>query len=362
MGRHQIAIRLAKHFYNIWVNPAHHWRHMAPRFFVRSPSVRRVPGAASLFVYQPEAWLPMLFHGHALSRMLLRARIKRAKRVLRRMGCRRFVLYLWRPQLAEAALAAKFDLVCYHIADEYSFSEDEVPVDSREAALIAAVDRVFVTSDALMKKKGHINPSTFLVPNGVDFSAYSTPMSEPADLRGIQHPRVGYTGYLKKHVDWELLEWLAAAHANWSFVFVGPMTPEPAIDAAVRRLRNRANVHFLGPRTTRELSAYPQHFDVCIMPYRRTAYTQYINPLKLNEYLASGRPVVSSRIAAIAGMENLVIPASSREEWSAALTTALDHRLQTSSAAQERQALAREHDWDARVDSIARLIIDGLDR
>ena len=304
----------------------------------------------------------MLFHEHALSRMLLRARINRAKRVLHRMGCRRFVLYLWRPELAGAAVAAKVDLMCYHIADEYLFVDDEVPVDAREAALIAAVDRVFVTSDALMRKKGHINRSTFLVPNGVDFSAYSTPMPEPADLQGIQHPRVGYTGYLKKHLDWELLEWLAAAHTNWSFVFVGPMTPDPAIDAAVQRLRRWPNVHFLGPKATRDLAAYPQHFDVCIMPYRRTAYTHYINPLKLNEYLASGRPVVSSRIAAIAGMANVVEPASSREQWSTALTTALDRRSQTSSAIQERQAVAREHDWDARVEVIARLIIDGLDR
>lgn len=237
MGRHQIAARLTEHFHGVWMNPPHHWRHTGRRFFDRSETVSQPHGTRNLLVYQPEAWLPRISRDGRLSRLLWRARIDRAKNILRSRGCRRFVLYLWRPRFANAASAAAVDLVCYHIADEYSFSDEEVPITPREAALIAEADRVFVVSEALMNKKGHINPATFLVPNGVDFDAYSSDAPEPTDLRVIPRPRVGYTGYLKKQLDWELLEHLAESHPEWSFVFVGQTSPDPTFDDALRRLR-----------------------------------------------------------------------------------------------------------------------------
>lgn len=362
MGRHQIVARLTRHFYAVWMNPAHHWRRSGQRLFDNSETFSRPRGASNLVVYQPEAWLPQTFREGWLSRYLIQARINRAKDVLRRRGCRRFVLYVWRPEFASAARAADVDLVCYHIADEYSFSDEEKPVSPRETALIEKADLVFVVSETLMRKKGNINPATHLVPNGVDFEAYSSEKPEPADLRDIPRPRVGYTGYLKKHLDWDLLENLAANHEAWSFVFVGPVSPHPSIDAALQRLRQRPNVHFLGAKTTDELAAYPQHFDVCIMPYRNTDYTRYINPLKLNEYLAGGQPVVSSRIPAVEPLQDVVMTASSPREWSSAIQEALEDEMRTASRVHERRDFARRHDWNERVEHIARLMLDGLEK
>jgi len=118
-------------------------------------------------------------------------------------------------------------------------------------------------------------------------------------LARIPRPRIGYTGYIKKQLDWQLLRHLTAQHPKWHFVFVGPKSPHPEISTILEEVAGRPNVHFLGAKTTQELAAYPQHFDVCIMPYRVNDYTKYIYPLKLHEYLASGRPVVATPIRSL---------------------------------------------------------------
>ena len=78
----------------------------------------------------------------------------------------------------------------------------------------------------------------------------------------------------------------------------------------------RPNVYFLGGKPTACLGGYPQHFDVCIMPYQVDDYTKYVYPLKLHEYLASGKPVVSSSIRSVEDFRHVVALAGSREQWS----------------------------------------------
>lgn len=360
MGRHQIAARLTRHFRTIWVNPPHHWRDSARRLFADCQTIRSAPGAPGLLVYQPQAWLPQLHRESCLNSALLRARVRAAKQALSRLGCRRFVLYVWHPQFASAA-RVRGNLVCYHIADEYSFSEVDTPIPPQERQLIRDADLVFVVSERLMTRKGYLSKSAFLVPNGVDYAAYANQADEPGDLQNIPHPRIGYTGYLKKHLDWELLELLVQRHPAWSFVLIGPTSPHQEILGVLDRLRTCPNVHFLGAKSTQALAAYPQHFDVCIMPYRLNAYTQYINPLKLNEYLASGTPVVSSAIPAAEPLAGLVMLASSADGWSSAITDALTAEQQSEARRRQRQAFAGQHDWDRRVSYLAQLITDRLE-
>jgi glycosyltransferase involved in cell wall biosynthesis len=118
----------------------------------------------------------------------------------------------------------------------------------------------------------------------------------------------------------------------------------------------RHNVYFLGGKATEELGAYPQHFDVCIMPYKMDDYTKYIYPLKMHEYLASGRPVVSSPIRSVEAFHNVIGTAASVEEWSRAIDHALSPTENSQARREQRQSIAREHDWDTLVLHIARLI------
>jgi glycosyltransferase involved in cell wall biosynthesis len=247
-----------------------------------------------------------------------------------------------------------FDVSCYHIDDEYSWSEVDSPISARESRLIAAVNQVFIHSPALLEKKGSINPCTTFVPNGVDYSAFATPVPEPADLVSIPRPRIGYTGYLKPQLDLRLLGGLAARHPTWSFVLVGARRPEIAAELA--ELARHPNVHLLGAKSVDELAAYPQHFDVCIMPYVADGYTKFIYPLKLHEYLASGRPTVGSRIRSLEDFANVVALATTADEWSAVITEALSPNERGSRRRAERQAVACRHDWDILVARIAQAI------
>ncbi|MGH7718498.1 MAG: glycosyltransferase [Gemmatimonadaceae bacterium] len=349
--RHHVLTRLGAYFHVVWVNPAPEWRDtLAGR---RPPSARPDGMPPGFSIYEPEPWLPVFHRPSWLSTLTTRLRLARARRILAARGCKTFVLYLWRPEYAGALDLVPHDLSCYHIDDEYSYSEAEQPLDVDEARLIERVDQVFIHSPALLEKKGGLNPNTAFVPNGVDYDAHAAASSEPDDLRAISRPRIGYTGFVKKQLDWALVEWLAARHPEWEFVFVGARRPHPEIDGVLRRLDEKRHVHFLGAKPVHELARYPQHFDVCIMPYRASDYTKYIYPMKLHEYLASGRPTVGTRIPSLDGAADVVSLVSTPEEWSGAIAGALEPAARAPERAQARRDMARRHDWNRLVERVA---------
>ncbi len=346
-----VLTRLARYFHVVWVNPAHQWSDVfINRAAFSVPDHEAGPGFS---VYQPEFFLPEFFKPHWLARWTLHQRLARVRRRLLGHGCRKIVLYIWRPQFANALTYTPFDVSCYHIDDEYSFSTVDIPVPEAEANLIRSVDQVFIHSPALLEKKGALNPHTTFVPNGVDFEAYSQPVPEPTDIARIPRPRIGYSGHLKKQLDWPLLLNLVASHPEWSFVFVGAPNRHPEIVAYTEQLSAKKNAYFLGSKTVQELSAYPQHFDVCLMPYRRDDYTKYIYPLKLHEYLASGRPVVGTPIPSLLPFREYVALPESPEQWSAAIAASLLPPANSPELQTLRRALAKQHDWENLVRNIA---------
>jgi hypothetical protein len=358
--RHQVLRRLARYFHVVWANPPLNWRDTVKGRW-RLPADRQAhpPG---FHVHRAEVWLPKLYRSPWLAGLTARVRLERARSILTRAGCEAIVLSVWRPELADALLHLPSCLSAYHIDDEYSFSAVEVPLGDEERRLIARVDQVFVSSPRLRLKKGGINPHTAYVPNGVDYAAYSTARPEPDDLARIPRPRIGYTGTLKSQLqlDWPLIFRLIELRPDWSFVFVGPTEPHPGAHSAVHRLAARPNVHLLGCKPAIELPSYPQHFDVCVMPYSVNDYTQYIYPLKLHEYLATGRPVVGVPIPSLERFADVVTLAHDTEAWLAALDAALTAAANTPERRAARRAVARTHDWDGLVRHMARLLVERL--
>lgn len=359
MVRHHIMARLGRYFHMVWVNPAHQWREMLARRPApeQNGETAAYPGFAQ---YTPEFWLPEFYRPNWLAQGSLRKRVQHAMNLLSRRGCSKKILYLWRPEFEPVLHTVPSDLRCYHLEDEYSFSRVELPIDQVEARVLAAVNQVFILSPALMEKKGKINPNTMYLPGGVNFDAYSKVLPEPADLAPIQHPRVGYVGSLKWQIDWNLLLELSQRHSQWSFVLVGPPSPHPEIADALRELYSRRNVHFLGGKPSSEMIAYPQHFDVCTMPYGVNDYTHYIYPLKLHEYLAGGRPVVGAPIASLTPYRGVIRIAENPDQWSSEIAACLEPAENTPEKRTARQRLAREHDWEMLVRKIALRIAELL--
>lgn len=360
MVRHHIMARLGRYFHVVWINPAHLWREMLTRSLQRESKNIGAAISPGFVEYTPEFWLPEFYRPAWLATFSLQKRLERASRLLTRRGCRKKILYLWRPEFEPALQMLPVDLSCYHLEDEYSFSRVDLPIDPVEARVLAAVNQVFILSPALWEKKGKINPHTSYLPGGVDFDSYSQTLPEPRDLGTISHPRIGYVGSLKWQIDWSLLLYLSRRHPEWSFVLVGPQSPHSEIADAVRELSARPNVHFLGGKPSAEVIAYPQHFDVCIMPYGTNDYTKYIYPLKLHEYLASGRPVVGARIASLEPHRDVILLPETPEQWSSAIVESLDPAANTAECRTARQSLASRYDWGTLVRKIAETLCQRL--
>ncbi len=353
MDRHYVMDRLAKYFHVVWMYQPD-WRECVSA--LRSGNKESTDASArrsSLHVYQPQYWLPLLGRPAWAANFTLRQRLKRARHVLRSQGCTKIVLYVWRPEFADALGQMPHDFSVYHVNDEYSFTSTEVAVAPAERNLLESVNQVILTSPALMEKRGTFNPHTEFVPMGVDYSLYATPTPEPEDLRSIPHPRIGYVGYLKAVLDWPLLLELSARHPEWSFVFVGPKRPHPQMQEAIDQMSRRPNVYFLGGKPTEELGGYAQHLDSCIMPYRLDDYTKYVYPLKLHEYLATGQPVISSRMYSVEEFSPVVAIADTGEQWSRAIKQSLSAQENSPERRAQRQAVARQYDWDTLVHKIA---------
>ncbi len=362
MGRHEVLTRLSRHLPTVWVDPAPGWRDAwrlsPPRGHpVQLPEATHSGG--DFVVYRGRPWLPQMYRPAAAGRFTQRRRLEAARRLLRDRGCRAIVLFLLRPEFAYALDLLEHDVSCYAIRDEYSFAPVERPIDPDEANLIARVDQVFITSTMMFQRKGALNPNTLRIPNGVDYGAFATPVAEPADLRQISRPRIAYIGWIKEQIDLQLLQTLARTHREWSFVLVGPTRATGDDANLLAALRALPNVHLLGVRPHTALPGYFQHVDVTVMPYRLNDYTKYIDPLKLMQGLASGRPVVSAGIPAVEDLTDVVDVATTAEEWSAALAAALSPAAMTAERVARRRAIARSRDWDALV---ARLVSEIQER
>jgi glycosyltransferase involved in cell wall biosynthesis len=358
--RHQVMSRLARYFRVVWVNQPHRWWQSISAMTSPGAEVADPVPPPNLQIYHPEFGLPILGRFPRLASFTSKRRLARARALLLARGCKRVVLYVFRPDFGNVLDDVEHDLSIYHIDDEYTFSTTETEILPDERKLLDAAGQVFIHSLAMLRKKGYFNPHTEFVPNGVDYELYATPVPEPEDLRDIPHPRIGYIGTIKRMVDWELLLELSAARPQWSFVFMGPKAPHPEIDDLLRQMAKRPNVHFLVAKPTERLGAYPQHFDVCTMPYRVDDYTKYIYPLKMHEYLASGRPVVSAPIDSVEEFSSVIGLARTPGDWLRAVENALGSEENASDRRAQRQAVAREHDWEVISHRIARTIAQHL--
>jgi len=353
MARHQLMTRLARYFHVLWVEPPEGWREWRPRGFAQhrhNPSEMKIPG---FDWYQSGRWLPQIYRPRGIGKIFDRLRLATAKAILRKRGCKKIIMYVWRPELGTALDLLDHDVSCYQIDDEYTFSDVEQPVDLEEMQLIRRVDQVILHSPALMEKKGYLNTNTILLPNGVDYAAYTRPHTEPADLCTIPHPRIGYIGVIKKQLNFQLLITLAQQHPQWSFVFVGPIGFLGGNGLLLQQLQTMRNVFFLGYKSVNLLPAYTQHMDVCTLCYEANDYTKFIYPLKLHEYLASGRPIVGAPIPSVIEFSNVIQVAESPEEWSIAINKALLPAASESTAIKARRDIARQHDWNQITRNIA---------
>jgi len=194
-----------------------------------------------------------------------------------------------------------------------------------EQELIDRADIVFTGGSSLYEAKKHRHHSVHCFPSSVDRAHFCKARSrqfEPGDQEDLPRPRLGFYGVIDERFDTALLDEVAMIRPDWSFVMVGPV-----VKISEDELPKRHNIHYLGAKTYAELPAYLSGWDVALMPFAMNESTQFISPTKTPEYLAGGKPVVSTPIKDVVrhyGQLEGVKIASTQEEFVAACEAALE--------------------------------------
>ena len=210
-------------------------------------------------------------------------------------GAARPILWFYTPTMFGFARHVDASAVIYDCMDELAnFKFAPHGMKEMEAALIARADVVFTGGYSLYEAKRNQHDNIHPFPSGVEvahFHSARKDRQEPADQLSIPGPKVGYYGVIDERLDLELIEALAKARPQLSFVIIGPVAK-----IAPEDLPRAGNIHYLGQKDYRELPAYLAGWDAALMPFALNSSTQFISPTKTPEYLAAGRPVVSTPI------------------------------------------------------------------
>jgi UDP-galactopyranose mutase len=247
--------------------------------------------------------------------------------------------------------------IVYDCMDELSaFKGASSLLKEREAMLMRRASIVLTGGHSLYaaKRAQHHNIHPF--PSSVDvkhFAQARTITDEPADQRPVPSPRLGFFGVIDERMDLDLLRGVAAARPAWQLVMLGPVVK---IDPAT--LPAAPNIHYLGSKAYNELPAYIAGWDVALLPFARNESTRFISPTKTPEYMAAGKPVVSTSIRDVVkpyGQQRLVRIADDVPEFVRACEAAM---TENAAARMTRaDAFLRQMSWDGTWNRI-KLLVD----
>src|SRR5579872_4719276 len=235
------------------------------------------------------------------------------------------ISWYYTPMMLPFSRRLDADVIVFDAMDELSkFKFAPVKLLELEQELFDRADIVFTGGSSLFEAKKDRHDNIHCFPSSVDrahFCKARVRQFEPADQEDLSRPRLGFYGVIDERFDTELLDRVAAARPDWSFVMVGPVVKISDGD-----LPKRPNIHYLGGKTYDQLPAYLSGWDVALMPFAMNESTQFISPTKTPEYLAGGRPVVSTPVKDVVrhyGQLEGVKIASTPEEFVAACEQAL---------------------------------------
>ena len=222
-----------------------------------------------------------------------------------------------------------------------------------EREFIPKCDAVVVSSAGLLRRKSPLHRRTALVKNGVDFDLFSREATSPnlpeIPGRAPNQPVIGYLGSVDERIDYQLIENLAQLLPKAMFVFVGRAQPS----AHAARIQSLPNVFFAGPKPPETLPAWVQTFDVCLIPFVKNELTAGIYPLKINEYLAAGKPVVATPFADLSDFEGIISVADDVDSFIRAIEKYILENAPRERA--RRVFFAGKNSWAARSEEFERV-------
>jgi glycosyltransferase involved in cell wall biosynthesis len=268
----------------------------------------------------------------------------------------RYVLWYYTPMALDFTRHLEPCAILYDCMDELSaFAGAPPDMAARERELLRRADVVFTGGQALYESKRHSHPNVHAFPSSVDIAHFNRARAaqpDPEDQVHIGRPRIGFFGVIDERLDIELLAGVAALRPQWHWVMLGPVVK---IDPAA--LPAAANIHYLGSKRYEQLPSYLAGWDAAMMPFARNDATRFISPTKTPEYLAAGKPVVSTSIRDVVrtyGAKGLARIADTPADFVAAVDAAL--RESAAERLREVDAFLTATSWDGTWTRMSRLM------
>ena len=349
------------------------------RFFQWLHTPRFCQVSCNLFVYSPVVWLHRRLaerigarktHQHVLSRQI--------QGVLTKLGFsgEHRVCWLYRPEQVACLGWGEEAYTVYECYDEYREQFEgstRAQMVENESLLLHDADIVFTTSRSLYQSRSKVHSNVHYAPNGVDYDLFSadqhssTPV--PEDLARIPEPRIGFVGNVIGYVragllDLDLLLQVATACRDWSIVLIGSLNKRPDLGdgsanmnkfAALSRMKN---VYLVGERPYRQVPTYLRGLNVTIMPFLLNDYIHKSNPLKLWEYLAAGKVVVSTALDQVSQYQDIIYVSRTSEDFISGLEAALT--VDNSERVAKGILLAKEHSWSVLTQRMLDVVSAGI--
>ncbi len=318
--------------------------------------VRQIEG---LWVFTPLACLPFDGASELVNRVntaLLRWQLRR---VLKKLGFHKPILFVYMPSYHRLIGELGERCVIYDLVDERAAlpGRHHRYFERRELATMRKCGLTVVVSERLFEAKKERAHRIALIPNGVDADMFAAEHEPASEVSGLPRPVIGYVGAVDVWLDFDLVAHMARSRPSWSFVFVGPIRTR---STALGRL---ANVHLLGERAYEELPSYIVAFDCCIVPHKLTRFRLYSDPLKVYEYIAAGKPVVSVPIPSVVERFGaLVRIAADATDFVSSIEEEIESDSQEKVS--RRREAARRFDWRLRAEAMSaeiRRILDDND-
>ncbi|HZY20001.1 MAG TPA: glycosyltransferase [Ramlibacter sp.] len=344
----------------VYQRPQHLLSRLASRWrvvFVEEP----VPGEAEqrLEKFSPtdgvEVWRPHVtadapgFHDDHIS--ILQKFIQDA---IREEKITDYWVWFYTPMAVPLAAELEPRGIVYDCMDELTlFKHAPRQLVQRENVLFRDADLVFTGGPSLYNSKKNRHPSVHCFPSSVDAKHFSSAKGDHPLQSGLGRPRLGYCGVIDERINMELIDAMATRHPDWQIVMVGPVVK---IDP--NGLPRHANIHWLGQQSYNDLPSFINGWDVCLMPFALNEATRFISPTKMLEYMACGRPSVSTSIRDVVEPYGHVVSiADTPQDYVAACEAILARtpEQQAAHSAELARAIARTS-WDRTAQAMAALI------
>jgi glycosyltransferase involved in cell wall biosynthesis len=318
---------------------------------------KNIEQSAEFMVYNARI-IPLVYNDiiNKINKILLK---KQFLTLISRTDFEKYILWIGTPTVAFALDLFKPVLSVYNPVDRYYAFPfvNGFKIREYERQIATRSDIIFCTSEAIKKDLLPYNEYCYTITHGVDFHRFNSALKSdiiPDDIKAIGQPIVGFFGGLDDWVNVRLLYNLAIQYPDANIVLIGSKLRD------LSNLERLPNIHFLGFKNPEDLPIYLKQFKVCLIPYVINERLVAVDPIKLREYLAMGKPVVSTDLPEVRRLGDLVYIAENENDFVAKVGVAM--RENSELLINERILEANRNDWEIKIEEISQIIRDSLCR